>query len=96
MVKIEQEFRRKIYPRARRSRMSVEFDPSALLRADTSAQTDLVARMIPVGVFTINEARAKLNLSPIEGGDELLTMVNMQPLKTALESAGANPNQQSK
>lgn len=89
LEKIELEFRRKIYPTEKKKRMKIEFDPSALLRADSSAMAQLYSSLFPLGAITTNELRDKLNLPPIEGGDTPFVMVNTIPLKDAIKGGGA-------
>lgn len=89
LEKIELEFRRKIYPTEKKKRMKIEFDPSALLRADSSAMAQLYSSLFPLGAITTNELRDKLNLPPIEGGDTPFVMVNTVPLKDAIKGGGA-------
>lgn len=91
LEKIEQEFRRKIYPKAVRGRMRIEFDTSLFIRGDIASTTDMLARMIPSGVMTINEARARLNMPPVEDGDEPLMMVNITTLKKAQTESQNTP-----
>lgn len=81
LEKIEQEFRRKLYPKSKKQRMRVEFDTSSLLRADTAALTGLFSSLFPVGGITPNEIRDKLNLPAIEGGDDVFIGLNTGKLK---------------
>lgn len=81
MELIELEFRRKIYPSEKRKKMRIEFDPSSLFRADSSAMAQLYSSLFPLGAITSNELREKLNLPAIEGGDTAFVMVNTAPLK---------------
>lgn len=83
LEKIEQEIRRKVFPKGVRERIRVEFDTSVLVRGDIAATTDMITRMIPAGVMTINEARSKVNLPPVDGGDEPMMMVNIGTLANA-------------
>lgn len=91
LAKIELEFWRKVYPPKMRAQMRVAFDPSALLRADTSSLSAMLTQMMGGGAMTINEARQLLNLAPIEGGDEPLIMLNMTKL-SALGNMSAPGN----
>lgn len=51
--------------------MRTEFDESSLLRLDTQTRINVLSTAVRAGLKTINEARAELNLSPVEGGDEV-------------------------
>jgi HK97 family phage portal protein len=47
----------------------VEFDLDGLIRMDTATQTTAIQQAIGAGVMAPNEARAKLDLPPVAGGD---------------------------
>lgn len=80
LVKIEQELLLKIYPPELRKVMHIQFDASAILKADSSSQATLIGALAPYGAYTTNEIRERLNLPPVEGGDEPFVMSNMQRL----------------
>lgn len=78
--KIALELRRKIYPPTMRKRMLVAFDTSAIIKADTVATTNMMRSLVGVGVMTPNEARERVNLPPINGGEEAYMQINMTTL----------------
>jgi HK97 family phage portal protein len=47
----------------------VEFDVEGLLRMDTATQTTAIQQAIGAGVMSPNEARAKIDLPPVSGGE---------------------------
>jgi HK97 family phage portal protein len=47
----------------------VEADLDGLMRMDTATQTDVLVKQVGGAIRKPNEARAKLNLGPVEGGD---------------------------
>ena len=55
----------------------IEFERKALLRTDVSARGEFYQKSVGAPFMTRNEARARENLSPIEGGNEILTPLNM-------------------
>lgn len=61
----------------------IEFERKALLRTDVSARGEFYQKSVGAPFMTRNEARSRENLSPIDGGDEILTPLNM--------SAGTEP-----
>jgi HK97 family phage portal protein len=61
----------------------IEFERKALLRTDVSARGEFYQKSVGAPFMTRNEARSRENLSPIDGGDEILTPLNM--------AAGAEP-----
>jgi HK97 family phage portal protein len=64
-------------------RYFAEFLADAILRGDANTRGLFYRNAILTGWMTRNEARAKENMNPIEGADELLTPMNM--------AAGADP-----
>lgn len=46
-----------------------EFDLSGLLRMDTKTQVETLGAGVNKAIYSPNEARKRLNLSPVEGGD---------------------------
>ncbi len=64
-------------------RFFAEFLVDGLLRGDANTRGLFYRNAILTGWMTRNEARAKENMNPIEGADELLTPMNM--------AAGADP-----
>jgi HK97 family phage portal protein len=71
---IEQELNRKLF---RISRFFVDFDEEALARGDMKSLSDWFRQAIGgsqgPGYLTVNEVRRRLNVAPIDGGDELFT-----------------------
>ena len=49
--------------------IGVEFDTDGLLRMDTATQTKALTDAIGGSLMTVNEARRKMDLPPLEGGD---------------------------
>lgn len=51
--------------------LGTEFDLDDLLRMDTESMTDALTKAVGGALMTPNEARKKLNLKPVEGGDDV-------------------------
>jgi HK97 family phage portal protein len=49
--------------------LGTEFDLDGLLRMDTTSQVNAVKEAVGAGIMSPNEARAKLDLKPVEGGE---------------------------
>ena len=49
--------------------LGVEFDVSDLLRMDTDTQVKTSKEAVSAGIMTPNEARQRLNLRPVQGGE---------------------------
>jgi HK97 family phage portal protein len=60
-----------------------DFNTEALLQTDSAARANYFKIMVGAGLMTINEARRKLNLPPLEGGDVL--RVQMQDIPAAAQ-----------
>lgn len=54
-----------------------QFVEEGLLRGDSKATAEFLTKLTTNGVMTRNEARAKLDLNPLDGLDEPLTPANM-------------------
>lgn len=64
-------FRRVIIPYDDRKTYSVEFDTAELLRGDSAARAEFIAKLRAAGVLTSNEARVFENLPSRPDGDSL-------------------------
>lgn len=64
-------------PAERAAGYYADFVEEGLLRGDMSTTAEVLTRYTDRGVLTRNEARAKLDLNPLEGLDEPLTPVNL-------------------
>lgn len=78
--KIENEFNRKLFRPSERRRFSVQFDVTSLLRGDLASQSEYYSKMFQIGVFTTNDIRKKLNMSPQEGGDQSFVQGALLPI----------------
>jgi HK97 family phage portal protein len=54
-----------------------EYTRGAFLRADTKTRFSTYAQAVQFGLMTRNECRGLENLEPVEGGDDMLTPVNL-------------------
>lgn len=68
-----------------------EYNRGAFLRADTKTRYETHAKAIQFGVKTQNECRADENLPPIDGGDVLLTPVNLGGAANNQPESGVTP-----
>ncbi|MDA5388776.1 phage portal protein [Loigolactobacillus backii] len=59
---------------------SFEFNTDELLSVDPETQQSLAVKGIQGGILTINEAREKLGLNSVTGGDEIMASLNYTPL----------------
>lgn len=86
ITKIELEINRKVFLPSERGKIVAEFDTSAILRTDKSAQAAYWKDMSNIGAATPNEVRRENNLSRIENGDEAFVQVNVQTLNNAVKN----------
>lgn len=80
-VSIEQAVRKQLVPAADRARMKPEFNREALLATDSAARAALFSVLAQNGLRTRNEMRAKDNMPPLPGGDQLTVQSNLVPLE---------------
>lgn len=59
---------------------TIELDPTPLLRVDFAAQIDGLTKAVQGGLMSINEARKKRGLAPVEFGDVPVLQQQMTPI----------------
>ncbi len=80
LEKIEASIHANLLTASERSRVEIEFDFDALLRADVKSRYESYRLAITNGLMTPNEARAAEHLPAKDGGDELLIQGAMAPI----------------
>jgi HK97 family phage portal protein len=78
LTRIEQRLNLLLSPKERK-KLYFEFDTASILRGDAISRGEYYKTMHLSGIMTANEIRALENRAPIEGGDQLLSPVNMIP-----------------
>lgn len=58
----------------------VEFDIDNLLRMDTKSQVETLGSGVSKSIYATNEARKKVNLKPVKGGDKPMLQQQMWPI----------------
>lgn len=81
VVKIENEFNRKLFRPSERSSLKVRYDISEILRADLTTQANWYRKMVDIGCYSPNEVRSKIGNPAVEGGDTSYIQVNLKPLE---------------
>lgn len=82
--RIEQAIRKQLLtPAERAAGVFAEFNLEGLLRGDSLGRARFYQAMVGAGLMTRNEARAKENLPPVEGGD----VITVQSQNVSLEEA---------
>ena len=68
---IEEEFNRKLVLPSEMGHILIDLDEKYLLKGDMKSTSEYLSKLTTSGILTINEARAYLDLKPVEGGDEV-------------------------
>ena len=69
IIMVEQEFSKKLL-KPSESNLEVQLDETAILKTDKQALANYYSTMLQNGVLCVNEVRAELGFSEIEGGDK--------------------------
>lgn len=81
----EQELNHKLFTTKERETTYIKFNIAVLLRGDLAAKAAFYTAMVYAGIYTRNEIRELEDRNPIDGLNEPLQPVNMQPLSMAME-----------
>ena len=92
ITKVELEFNRKIFLPSERKDTIAEFDTSAILRTDKTAQSQYDKNLFYIGAKTPNEIRKSSNLPRIDNGDKAFVQVNVQTLDNAVTQVSDTQN----
>ena len=92
LVRIENEFRRKLIPRKDCCRRIFRFDRKGIYSLDLAALADYQLKTIQSGVYTVNEWRMAENRPQVEGGDRVFVSTNLMPIEKAGEANNNNAN----
>lgn len=91
--RIEARLNKALFGPRERSQFYCEFNMDGLLRGDAASRAAYYTQLRNAGIITANEIRAKENMNPIQGGDELLVQGAMIPVSQAGQqqiAAGGN------
>ncbi len=77
LTRIEQNMTQKLLTVEERKEYVIEHETGSFMRGDTKSRFEAYAIGIQNGILSVNEARAKENLNPVDGGDEILRPLNM-------------------
>ncbi len=78
---MEQQYNVSLFTPAEQKTYYTEFLREALIQSDFTALIAGLKDEVLTAILTPNEARGRLNMNPIEGGDVLLAPVNMVPIE---------------
>ncbi len=88
VIRLEKRIALQLFTPAERARFYAEFNREGLLQADSAAKAAFLSTVVQNGLMSRNEARAKLNLQRVDGGDALTAQTNLAPLE---KLGGADP-----
>jgi phage portal protein BeeE len=74
----EAEYDRSILPTEAQGEYFYQHEFKELLRGDSKAQAEFLAKLWQIGAMSRDEVRRELNLNQIEGGDKFFIPVNMR------------------
>ena len=95
ITKIEQEINRKVFLPVERGKVLAEFDTSAILRTDKSAQAAYWKDLSVIGAATRTRSAGKQS-PKIENGDKAFVQVNVQTLDNAVKEIPAKNEENSR
>lgn len=86
LVRIEEEFNRKLLRDDEFSDYYFLFGLNGLLRGDAKTRSEYYKNMNFVGAMSANEIRSLEDMNSYEGGDEYFVQMNMQTIKNAIQN----------
>lgn len=88
--RFEAEFNRKLFSERDQEKYFIRFNVDSLLRGDSKARSEYLAKLYSIGVLSPNDIRKILKLNPIEGGDVYLHQGAMMPMDQIIKNATEN------
>lgn len=85
LVRIEEEFNRKLLREDEFGEYYFLFGLNGLLRGDAKTRSEYYKNMNIVGAMSANEIRSLEDMNSYDGGDEYFVQMNMQPVTTAVK-----------
>lgn len=90
LVRLEEEFNRKLLRYDEFDEYYFLFGLNGLLRGDAKTRSEYYKNMNFVGAMNANEIRSLEDMNAYEGGDEYFVQMNMQPVKNAINGEPKN------
>lgn len=79
-IRLEKRIGLQLLAPGERAKFYAEFNREGLLQADSEAKMKFLSGAVQNGLMSRNEARGKLNLARVDGGDALTAQTNLAPL----------------
>jgi HK97 family phage portal protein len=80
LVRWESAVNSQLFSTSEQRKYFVEHTVEGLLRADSSGRASFYSQMAQNGILSRNEIRARENLPPVDGADDLTVQVNLTPV----------------
>ncbi|GAB0481666.1 phage portal protein [Alistipes indistinctus] len=93
LVRLEEEFNRKLLRHDEFEEYYYLFALNGLLRGDAKTRSEFYKNMNFVGAMSANEIRNLEDMNSYDGGDEYFVQMNMQTVKQAIDKNGSKKNQ---
>ena len=91
IIRLEEEFNRKLLRDDEFEQYYFLFSLGGLLRGDAKTRSEYYKNMNLVGAMSANEIRSLEDMNSYEGGDEYFVQANMQSVKVALNPPASTP-----
>lgn len=91
IIRLEEEFNRKLLRDDEFEEYYFLFSLGGLLRGDAKTRSEYYKNMNLVGAMSANEIRSLEDMNSYEGGDEYFVQANMQSVKVALNPPASTP-----
>lgn len=91
LVRIEEEFNRKLLRVDEFDDYYFLFGVNGLLRGDAKTRSEYYKNMNFIGAMSANEVRSLEDMNEYVGGDEYFVQLNMQTVKSAIDGINKNP-----
>lgn len=75
------------------------FEESVMLRTDPKTQSEIINSYVTTGVYSLNDAKDRLGITRVEGGDDILVssgVYKLKDLSTITTAKGGAKNEQAK
>ncbi len=87
---VECEFHSKVTDRSDWYKYKFDFDETPLFTLDMATKSQWMKAQMEMGVKSVNDLRAEMDIDPVDGGDELLMSANLKTLKQLKSEGDSN------
>ena len=65
-------FNKQIEDAKKQANIEIDIDETYLMKGDEQSESDYLTKLVSGGIMTINEARNRLGLNNVDGGDDII------------------------